>query len=194
MIEWTQPLVALLASERWEVMNSPSDPALSAFVLVAENPVAVLFVARSDAASLKADAQTNGAAIGAYLHARGGPKVWEGYLVLLAESYGQLTHDELSNVQRDLTYCRKIVIDAQVLRLTTDPEAWLRDELAMLFPLRLERPDDLVSVPALLQDELVGRGVDPQTASDLIMSASDPSFNAIEYLAGARHGESSEAK
>src|SRR4051812_22645998 len=82
------------------------------FDLIAESPAAVVFVEAVSGQGLRRRAQQLSGEIAAVtLQAQTGAKAWEAYLVLLVTT-GWEGASAAQEIQRDLMYCRKIVIDA----------------------------------------------------------------------------------
>lgn len=110
------------------------------FVLVAESEIAVLFAAEVAAAGLEYEAASLSARIGAFLggFASGNPKAWEAYLCLVVSGGISERPSLAAAVERDLQFCRKLVIDADVSDVEHDPNVALASAIAPLLPLVLD--------------------------------------------------------
>jgi hypothetical protein len=108
---------------------------LEDFAVVGESPVSVLFAARTTASALPVDAARLAGVISAAVLSRGGPKVWEAILVLLVSGIRKDDEHKIAAVERDLTYCRKVVVDSASIEESSDPEKKMEAQLSFLFPL-----------------------------------------------------------
>ena len=73
------------------------------------------------------------------LQPNAGIKAWEAYLVLIV-SDGSAANDLAGqDVQRDVNYCRKIVIDGSSITAADDPRTAMEAVLSFFFPQVLAR-------------------------------------------------------
>jgi len=179
----TSLLIALFEQQGWAVESPPPEGLAGAdFDLVAENDVAVVFVSATKAADIQRDSAQLSASIAAALQRLGSPKVWEAYLVLLVPGL-RTDHDEsILQVQRDLTYCRKLVVSLDTVLGSRDPSAVLLQRLALLFPLSLVGPAEAADPATLLERGLIDRGNEPEIVRGLLAAVTDPAFDPLVYF------------
>jgi hypothetical protein len=175
-------LERLFNGHGWEVRRKGVDPRFAAFALVAESEVAIAFVQQVLPTSFVSDVASLSAAVGNFLHDRVGPKAWEAYLVLLVDGMASIDADDLEVVQRDLTWCRKVIVDAQQIRTADDQLAYLEGQLAILFPLDATEAEVPPSVRKLLINELIARGLPRELVEYLASKSEDDDFDAVSFL------------
>src|SRR4051812_26762426 len=84
--------------------------------LVAENDAAIVFFEELPATAIRDRAAALSAAVASVtLQAGSGVKAWEAYLVLLVTGELSEAEEEAQRLQRDLNYCRKVVIDGSAV-------------------------------------------------------------------------------
>lgn len=178
-------LSALFEEHGW-VVEMPPPEALAGgdFDLVAENDVAVVFVASTARPDLQRNSGRLSGAIAAALQRQGGAKMWEAYLVLLVPGLQPSDDETISEVQRDLGYCRKLVVNLDAVLGAEDPVEVLLRRLALLFPLSLADSVEGPNPAALLERGLVDRGNDLELVRGLLAAVHDPSFDPLAYFAG----------
>jgi hypothetical protein len=105
------------------------------FDLVAENETAIAFfeTVGSSALARKVDALSASVAAVTLRH-DAGIKAWEAYLLLLVTDGSGAATSEAEAIQRDLSYCRKIVIDGESVGAAIDQRAAMESILSFLFP------------------------------------------------------------
>jgi hypothetical protein len=176
-------LAALFQSQQWEVTTRLPASLRDEFDLVAENDVAIAFVASCARDLLVPESTRLAAAIAAILQRGGGPKAWEAYLLLVVHGLGENDDEAVAAVQRDLTYCRKLVVHGESVLASGDPVASLARRLALLFPLSLADTGGSIDPHVLLEDGLVAQGHDREVVRALLDGLSDPRFDPVTYLA-----------
>lgn len=180
----TRLLSGVFRAEGWTIQTNPPDHlGGSEFDLVAENDVAIVFVAATTASDLRRDSTRLAASIAGALQRQGGPKVWEAYLILVAPGLRASDDEVISQVHRDLTYCRKLVVSLDAILATHDPANLLRRRLALLFPLSLAEASMSVEPAGLLERGLVERGNDPEIVRGMLAAVSDPAFDPLAFFA-----------
>lgn len=139
------------------------------FDLVAENETAIVFLETVAASALQRKAETLSAAVATVtLQRAAGVKAWEAYLVLIVtDRYEEVDH-EAQRLQRNLDYCRKVVLDGSRIAATVDHAAAMEAALAFLFPLELEAAPGVENVRSRLIELLVGRGFDAALVDSLV--------------------------
>jgi hypothetical protein len=147
-----QALATVFDQEGW-VVEMPPPQALAGgdFDLVAENDVAIVFVATSERTDVQRDASRLSGTIAAALQKQGGPKIWEAYLVLIVAGLQPVDDEAILQVQRDLTYCRKLIISLDMVLGSNDPVDVLLRRLALLFPLSLTDEAEALNPGLLLE-------------------------------------------
>jgi hypothetical protein len=158
-----------MASHGWTIRRGSELVSAGAdFDLIAENDTAIVFFASASTQTLPARADNLAGAIGAItLSLDAGVKVWEAYLLLLVEddvSASRVAQD----VQRDLNYCRKIVLDGQAIAGAENPAAAMESALSFLFPLDSARVPTVPDVRAALVDMIVEKGLDRALVTSLV--------------------------
>ncbi len=178
-----QNALAQLFTERgWSVSHEVPSPLADRFVLTAENDVAVVFAASATPTELARVAAQASGAIGALMQSAGGPKAWEAYLLLAVHQIDEVDEDSLVSVQRDLTFCRKIVLDADAIVGSADPVGYLEDRLALLFPLVGVDTAQSPSARSLLEQRLKEQGHPLEIVQELIQKLDDPKFDAVAFM------------
>ena len=90
--------------------------------LVAENDAAIVFFEELSAGAIRDRAAALSAGVASVtLQAGSGVKAWEAYLVLLVTGEFSEAEDEAQLLERDLNYCRKVVIDGSAVADGPDP-------------------------------------------------------------------------
>ena len=144
------------------------------------------FVVRLDSQGLHREVLECAGAVASVLQRLGGIKAWEGYLLVLVDGLSQLPPEDQAEVQRDLTYCRRILIDAQRVELDVDNSlSYLMRELALLFPLSASEVGDLVEVNDLLIDELVRRGNERTLVTHLVRGLDASEVDGLSTVSDA---------
>ena len=139
------------------------------FDLVAENDAAIAFFSLVDAQSLRARADTLAGAIGAItLRRDAGVKAWEAYLLLLVEDDYALADAAAQQIQRDLSYCRKIVLDGAGIAASNNPPAAMERALSFLFPLDVAVSPAVDDVRGHLVDLIAEKGFDKSLVAELV--------------------------
>jgi hypothetical protein len=134
---------SVMATHGWTTRREPEVArAHLHFDLIAENEVAIVFFDSVPGSALRDRAEALSAAVAAVtLQESAGVKAWEAYLVLVV-SEGYIAADaDAQAVQRDLSYCRKVVIDGEGIAAAIDSRRQMEAALSFLFPL------DVASVP-----------------------------------------------
>ncbi len=177
------PLLSdLLESHGWTVASPRYLDLGAEFTLVAENDVAIAFAADAETSTVMDNAGALSAAIGAFLGGVGGAKTWDAYLILVVPVITDDIEDDVIRVQRDLTYCRKLVLDQSGVLSTDNPTALLEQKLALLFPLRVSETVKAISPRHRLEQELIGRGTSQNQVTALLDGLTDPGFDGVSYL------------
>ncbi len=139
------------------------------FDLVAESETAIVFLEAVAAASLRRRAETLSAAVAAVtLQREAGVKAWEAYLVLIVtDGYADIDSDA-QRVQRNLDYCRKVVLDGCRIATTTYPYGAMEDSLSFLFPLEMNSAPTVENVRSRLIELVVEQGHDASLVESLV--------------------------
>jgi hypothetical protein len=168
--------------EGWIATESPPSALNSDFAFVAENDVAIVFAASTEPDLIVTDSSRLSSIIGASVLTVGGSKAWEAYLLLLVK--GMTVDDDaaVTEVQRDLTYCRKVVVPTEGVLASPDPIGVLSRRLAFLFPLSFTEMVRAEEPQQLLEDGLVRRGNDRALVRGLLAGLSDPAFDPVAFL------------
>jgi hypothetical protein len=139
------------------------------FDLIAESPAAIVFIEAVSGQGLRRRAQQLSGEIAAVtLQAQTGAKAWEAYLVLLVTQGWEIGKPSAQEIQRDLMYCRKIVIDAEPILDAEDPESEMNAALGFLFPLDLGVGMATEDVRSHLIDLLAKDGLDRDLVTSLV--------------------------
>ena len=143
------------------------------FDLIAESEAAIVFFETTiDGSQLRRKAKALSAAVAAVTMQPGaGAKAWEAYLVLLVG--GGLSPSEAGtaeSVQRDLGYCRKVVLDGDAIEEAPDPRAAMDQALSFLFPLDTVITPAVRDVRSHLINWLDENGFDQDLAEALVSS------------------------
>jgi hypothetical protein len=175
-------LVELFSTRGWRVVTGTNDPLLSRFSIIAENSVAIVFGVEIQASALTKTSLGLAGTIAAFLSPQGGPKAWEAYLLLFTEGLASVTDEELMAVKSDLNYCRRLVLDCDALLASSDGRLELERQLSPLFPLAPTGSGFQVSIEAMLEDFLIGKGHDPDTVGALVGGYGRDHFDPVAYL------------
>jgi len=159
-------LATLLDQHGWRVTTEPADR--PEFSVLAENAVAVLFAASVRADDVSVDVGRLAGLVSSSVMLTGGPKAWEAVLVLLAFGMRDELREAAARAERDLTYCRKVVIDAAVVESSEDPPREIERELAFLFPLAIRAEEQGMGPLNYLQVHLESRGHPPALIHALV--------------------------
>jgi hypothetical protein len=139
------------------------------FDLVAESPTAIVFVEDVETEGLRKQADALASAIAAItLGQSAGVKAWEAYLVLIVgRGYDEI--DLLAQeIQRDLNYCRKIVLDGESISASDDTHAAMERALAFLLPVEAALSPGVEDARQHLIASLVGHGIDEALATEIV--------------------------
>jgi hypothetical protein len=176
-------LSELFAERGWSVAREFQDRLIGQFSLVAENDIAVAFVASAGQTDMRELAGRLSATIGAVMQASGGPKAWEAYLVIAVHALAEADEASITAIERDLAFCRKILIDADEVLGSPEPVRVLERDLALLFPLPAGPTVIGPSPTELLENNLIARGHDPEIVHGLVRGLDDSQFDPIDFLA-----------
>jgi hypothetical protein len=139
------------------------------FDLVAENETAIAFFSVVHGHSLRARADALAGAIGAItLRRDAGVKAWEAYLLLLVEDDYAAADPVAQQIQRDLDYCRKIVLDGAGITAADNPPAAMERALSFLFPLDVALAPSVEDVRTHLVDLIVEKGFNKRLVAELV--------------------------
>lgn len=176
-------MAQLFSANGWRVETHSRDALLSPFGIVAENDVAIVFGAEIGASEFVTGSSALAATIAAFMSPRGEPKVWEAYLLLAVKEFAMVPEDDLIAVQRDLNYCRRIVVNSDAVLADDNHAEALKRQMLLLFPFVPAELEPAVSVEKLLEDQLVSRGNDPEIVGDLVRNVTNSHFDPLAYLA-----------
>lgn len=139
------------------------------FDLIAENETAIVFFETVSGQRLRRRADELAAAVAAVtLQPAAGPKAWEAYLVLLVTE-GYSAHEVAADaVQRDLNYCRKVVVDGAAIADSPDPHGAMEAALSFLFPLDVASAPSVGDVRQHLIELISERGIDAILVRELV--------------------------
>lgn len=99
---------------------------------------------------------------------RNSSKAWEAYLLLPVLSNRVELFDVAQQIQYDLSYCRKVVLDGEVLIGSANPEEEANRALAFLFPMHIASEEAPLNVKDALIEHLVSGGTSRELASELV--------------------------
>jgi hypothetical protein len=171
----------LFTSHGWGVARQ-ADSLTSQFILIAENDLAIVFVAASSSDRILSDARQLSAAVATLLQDAPGDKTWEAYLLLALPSIEVTDQDSVVRVQRDLTFCRKVVLDLSRVTASSDPLGAMEDQVSFLFPLPITEGGIAPEARDLLKVQLVQRGTNEEAVEGLLDGIEDPNFDPTEFL------------
>lgn len=159
-----------MASHGWSTRRQPDlANAHFEFELVAENDTAIAFFTSVSGHNLRHRADSLAGAIGAItLHRDAGVKAWEAYLLLIIEGDYAAAEVIAQEVQRDLDYCRKIVLDGAGIAAAENPRAAMERALSFLFPLDAALTPSVEDVRQYLVDLIAERHFDKTLVSELV--------------------------
>lgn len=193
------PLVDLaadvLAEHGWRTTRQLATvPSSLEFDLVAESEAAIAFFETVSGSGLRRKADVLAANVASVtLQADAGVKAWEAYLVLLVTDEFSRRVAEAQEVQRDLSYCRKIVLDGGRILAANDAARAMEAELAFLFPLTLAPEAASQNVRARLVQLVTGKGHDEALVRSLVDTFdSEPDCNCWPRIRSFAAGEGSE--
>jgi hypothetical protein len=160
----------VMASHGWSTRKRTELANVGAgFDLVAENETAIVFFDIVRGPGLRARTDALAGAIGAItLRSDAGVKAWEAYLVLLVVEDYPADETVVQQVQRDLDYCRKIVLDGGGIAAAENPPAAMERALSFLFPLDVALAPAVADVRASLVDLIVEKGFDKSLITNLV--------------------------
>jgi hypothetical protein len=159
-----------MTSHGWSTRRQPElAKAHFPFELVAENETAIAFFTSVSAHNLRHRADSLAGAIGAItLQRDAGVKAWEAYLLLIVEDDYATADVAAQEIQRDLDYCRKIVLDGVGIAATDNPRVAMERALSFLFPLEVALKPTVEDVRRYLVDTIGERGFDESLVSELV--------------------------
>jgi hypothetical protein len=173
----------LFVSRGWSVPAIlPSLLARAEFTFSAENDLAVVVATGTPGSELRAAASHASAAIANLVQAHQGAKAWEVYLLLAAHDLDDVDEDTIVSVQRDLTFCRKIILDANVLADAAQAMSYLVPKLSLLFPLARIDTEAGPSPSELLENSLVEKGHPVTTVRALMNGIDETGFDPMAFL------------
>jgi hypothetical protein len=141
------------------------------FDLIAESETAIVFFDGVSGAELRHRADSLAGAVASVTLQQGaGVKAWEAYLVLLVEDDYAGADRAAQLVQRDLDYCRKIILDGAGIAAADDPRSAMEAALSFLFPLDVASAPTVEDVRQYLIQLIDERGVDHGLAAELVTS------------------------
>jgi hypothetical protein len=154
------------------------------FDLVAESEAAIVFFDGVRADELRHRAESLAAAVASVTLGQGaGVKAWEAYLVLFVEDDYAGADRAAQLVQRDLDYCRKIILDGAGIAAADDPRSAMEAALSFLFPLDVVLAPTVDDVRQYLIQLMDDRGVDPGLAAELVTAFdSEPTCTCWERV------------
>jgi len=139
------------------------------FDFIAENQTAIVFFKTARSESLRHEADALAGAIAAVtLQQSAGVKAWEAYLVLIVEDDYESADATAQVVQRDLDYCRKIVLNGQGIAASDDPWGSVEDSLSFLFPLDVAAVPGVEDVREYLTALIAEKGFDKNLVASLV--------------------------
>lgn len=173
----------LFVSRGWSVpAELPSLLASAEFIFTAENDLAVVVATVTPGSELRRAASHASAAIATLVQAHEGPKAWEVYLLLAAHDLNDVDQDTIVSVQRDLLFCRKIILDADLLASAAEPMTYLAPKLSLLFPLARIDTEAGPSPSELLERSLVDKGHPANTVRTLMNGIDETGFDPLGFL------------
>lgn len=169
MTELIELAADVMSSHGWSTRRrSELANAGAGFDLVAESETAIVFFDVVQLQSLRSRADALAGAIGAItLRRETGVKAWEAYLVLIVDADIAATA-VAQQVQQDLDYCRKIVLDGATITAAESPSAAMERALSFLFPLDVALAPSVADVRASLVDLIAEKGFDKQLVTELV--------------------------
>jgi hypothetical protein len=176
----------VLVAHGWTVPESTPDYRVRHFDLVAENDSAIVFAATSSSDDLTADSRRLGASIALFMQDVPGDKTWEGYLLLFVPLLSADHQEEITSVQRDLTFCRRVVIDTSTLVASPDPKRTLESRLSFLFPLSVADTTGAPDSEVILRNRLLDHGHPEPVTDALLRGMDDNQFDPIAFLTAAQ--------
>lgn len=170
MTELIELTADVMTSHGWSIRRqSALAKANVGFDLVAENETAIAFFGSAHGHSLRARADALAGAIGAItLRRDAGVKAWEAYLLLLIEDDYAAVDPVAQQIQRDLDYCRKIVLDGAGIAAADNPPAAMERALSFLFPLDVALAPSAEDVRVHLVDLIAEKGFDKSLVAELV--------------------------
>jgi len=139
------------------------------FELVAESETAIAFFSVVSGHGLRHRADSLAGGIGAVtLQRDAGVKAWEAYLVLIIEDDYPAADAVAQQVQRNLDYCRKIVIDGAGIAAADNPRVDMERALSFLFPLDVALVPTVEDVREYLVELISERGFDKILVAELV--------------------------
>lgn len=176
----------VLETHGWTVITESHDARAKEFDLIAENQSAIVFVYTSASTRLEADSRRLGARIASLMQESPSEKSWEAYLVLLVPLLTDNDQGMIGRVQRDLTFCRRVLIETRTVTGARNTAAELEQRLGFLFPLSLTDVTATPDAPELLRLSLVQRGSAAELVTAMLDGIDDPKFDPIAYLTDLR--------
>ena len=159
-----------MADHGWQTERQPDvGKAHLEFDLVAESETAIVFFdsVRGQDLRQRADA-LSGAVVAVTLQRDAGVKAWEAYLVLVVSDDYVAADTAAQAVQRDLNYCRKIIIDGAGIAAAADLRATMEAALSFLFPLDVASAPTLEDVRQHLIQLISEQGYDEALVGELV--------------------------
>jgi hypothetical protein len=160
-----------LAVRNWSIEGEARlAPSRLHFDLVAESDAAIVFIEAVDAHDLRARAKALSSEVAAVtLQETAGVKAWEAYLVLLITHGYTEAQAAAQELQRDLTYCRKIVVNGEAILGSAQPQKAMDTELSFLFPFDVAGAElQTEDVRSHLIDLITKAGVDGELVASLV--------------------------
>ncbi len=162
-------LLSTFSSRGWSIRDTvTSREAGYSFDLVAESETAVVFVSALPAVEVPDRVFDLTAEVASLTLRQVSAKAWEAYLVLVATGLESDTAEPLQDIQRNLDYCRKVVVDGDAILSADDPAAEAASALAFLFPLEVFDEGVLPDVRSLLLSRLAARGIPSELARAML--------------------------
>lgn len=183
MTSVTEVLEKVFVERGWSVEGHESlEAAGLGFDIIAESDSAVVFAKALAATDVSASIDELSSQVASMTLAEVSAKSWEAYLLLAVSGMNEVDAQGVQEVQHDLNYCRKIVIDIDDTLSSEDPVATLRERLSFLFPLDFMEGGYLSDVRAMLVETLASRGVSQELARDLVREFDAPDCRCLARL------------
>ncbi len=152
------------------------------FDLMAESDTVVAFARALPVDSVATSVDGLSAQLATLTLSRVDAKSWEAYLLLLVGGIHDSDVAALQETQRDLNYCRKVIVSTDQIVSSEQPLEALRRALSLFFPLDVFDGTLLPDVRALLVDELIRRRIRPTVARSLVSAFDTPECGCLERI------------
>lgn len=174
----------------WEVKTRASMKATGlSFDFVAENDTAVVFAVVLPVNQVLSSSTELASEVASVTLRRPNSKSWEAYLILATTGISEETVEGLQDVQRDLNYCRKIILDGDALLRADDAVEKAYETLSFLFPLDVMDAGVLPDVRSLLVEHLIARGLRQPLPQSLLDHFQDDECQCISLMSGQESNE-----